>query len=101
MVVFSDGCTFDLLQFFVFAKEEESLGNEFALAKGKRVPYQETMVIEYILCLNMFPLIREYTRSSIGWETSSRAFKMKAEDHLKETDKQLGMKCCTSAIERS
>ncbi len=72
MVVFSDGCTFDLPQFFVFAKEEESLGNEFALAKGERVPYQETMVIEYLLCLNMFPLIREYTRSSIGWETVPR-----------------------------
>ncbi len=62
----SDAVRFQMFQlFFVFAREEESLRDEFALAKGERVPCQETMVILYLLCLNMFPLIKEYTRSSI------------------------------------
>ena len=40
--------------FFVFAKEEESLRDEFALTKGKRITYQDTMMILYLLCIILF-----------------------------------------------
>ena len=46
----SDAVRFQILQlFFVFGKEEESLRDEFALAKGERITYQETMMILYLL----------------------------------------------------
>ena len=49
--VLSDAVRFEILQlFFVYAKEEESLRDEIALAKGERIKYQETMMILCLLC---------------------------------------------------
>ena len=46
-----DAVRFQMLQlFFVFAKEEEPLRDEFVLAKGERITYQETMMILCLLC---------------------------------------------------
>jgi hypothetical protein len=46
-----DAVRFQMLQLlFVFAREEEPLRDEFALAKGERITYQETMMILYLLC---------------------------------------------------
>ena len=47
----SDAVRFQMLQLlFVFAREEESLRDEFALAKGERITHQETMMILCLLC---------------------------------------------------
>jgi hypothetical protein len=45
--------------FFVLAKEEEPLRDEFALDRGERIAYQEseTKMTLYVFCATMFNLI--------------------------------------------